>query len=133
MTGDERAADEAAVRRWFDRWIEASTEGDLALAMSLIADDAVFLVPGVGEMDKESFAVAMTADDPSRDFDLDCAIREVRILGEHAWLWIQISLAITDKRTASRSEMAGHALTVLGRQGEGWVVVRDVNTVVEVG
>ena len=38
--------DEQAVRQWFDYWMKATKEGDLQLARSLIADDAVFLVPG---------------------------------------------------------------------------------------
>ena len=78
--------DEQAIRQWFERWMKAATEGDLQLARSLIADDAVFLVPGADRMDKESFAAAATATDPNTDFELDCSIQEIEILGDHAWL-----------------------------------------------
>ena len=124
--------DEQAVRRWFERWMNATREGDLQLARSLIADDAVFLVPGAGRMDKESFAAAVTAGDPNTEFHLDSSIQEIRILGDHAWLWTKISLTMTDKRSKTRSTLAGHSLSVLKRQGEGWAVLRDANTVVPV-
>ena len=124
--------DEQAIRQWFERWMKATKEGDLQLAKSLIADDAVFLVPGADRMDKESFAAAATATDPNTDFELDCSIQEIEILGDHAWLWTKISLTMTDKRSKSRSLMAGHSLSVLKRQGDGWVVIRDANTMVPV-
>jgi uncharacterized protein (TIGR02246 family) len=124
--------DEESIRQWFEQWMKATKEGDLQLAKSLIADDAVFLVPGAGRMDKESFAAAATATDPNTDFQLDCSIKEIKILGDHAWLWTKISLAMTDKSSKSRSLMAGHSLSILRRQGDGWVVIRDANTMVPV-
>jgi uncharacterized protein (TIGR02246 family) len=124
--------DEQAIRHWFAEWMKATQEGDLQLARSLIADDAVFLVPGTDPMDKESFAAAATASDPNTEFALDCSIQEIQILGDHAWLRTKISLTMTDKRSQSRSLMAGHSLSILKRQGDGWVVIRDANTMVPV-
>ena len=112
--------------------MKATKEGDLQLARSLIADDAVFLVPGADRMDKESFAAAATATDPNTEFELDCSIQEIQILDDHAWLWTKISLIMTDKRSKSRSLMAGHSLSILKRHGDGWVVIRDSNTMVPV-
>ncbi|MBI1852154.1 MAG: SgcJ/EcaC family oxidoreductase [Planctomycetes bacterium] len=124
--------DENAVRQWFERWMKATKEGDLQLARSLIADDAVFLVPGADRMDKESFAAAVTATDPNTVFELDCSIQEIRVLGDHAWLWSKSSLRMTDKRSETSSTMAGHSLSILERRGNSWVVIRDANTVVPV-
>jgi len=124
--------DEQTIRRWFDDWMRATKEGDLELARNLIADDAVFLVPGAGQMDKESFAAAATATDTNTEFELDCSIQEIQVLGDHAWLLSAISLAMTDKSTSSRSLMKGDSLSVLKRQGDGWVVIRDANTMVPV-
>ncbi len=124
--------DEQAIRQWFEHWMKATKEGELQLARDLIADDAIFLVPGAGLMDKESFAAAATATDPHSDFELDCSIQEIEILGDHAWLRTSINLAITDKRSSSRSSMAGHSLSILKRRGDGWVVIRDANTMVPV-
>lgn len=120
--------DEQAIRRHFDRWMKATKEGDLELAKSLIAEDAVFLVPGADRMDRAAFAAAATANDPNIEFQIDCSIQEIRVLGDHAWLWTKISLAMTDQRSKTRSLMAGHSLSILKRQGDGWVVFRDANT-----
>ena len=48
--------DEQAIQDLFDNWIKATIEGDLALARNCITDDALFFVPGAGEMDKQTFA-----------------------------------------------------------------------------
>ncbi len=124
--------DEQAIRQYFERWVRATKEGELQLARSLIADDAVFLVPGADRMDKENFAAAATASDPNTEFQLDCSIQEIQVIGDYAWLWTKISLAMTDKRSSDRSFIAGHALSILKRQGEGWVVVREANTMLPV-
>ena len=124
--------DEQAIRNWFDDWMKATKEGDLELARTLIADDAIFLVPGAGQMDKESFAAAATATDPNTEFELDCSVQEIRIFGDHAWLLATISLAMTDKNTNSRTLMKGDSLSVLQRRADGWIVVRDANTMVTV-
>ena len=129
---DPMMHDEQAIRQWFEEWIKATKEGDLPLARTLIADDAVFLVPGAGRMDKESFAAAATATDPNTEFELNCSIQEIQIIGDHAWLWTEISLAMTDKHSKVRSLMAGHSLSILKRHGDGWVVIRDSNTMVPV-
>ena len=98
------------------------------------ADDAIFLVPGAGQMDKESFAAAAaaTATDPNTEFELDCSIQEIYIFGDHAWLLATISLSMTDKNTNSRTLMKGDSLSVLQRRVDGWVVVRDANTMVTI-
>ncbi len=76
--------DEQAIRQWFEDWMRATQEGDLQLARSLIADDAVFLVPGADRMDKESLASAATVTDPNTEFEPGCAIQEIQMLGDHA-------------------------------------------------
>lgn len=124
--------DEQAIQKWFDDWMTATKEGDLELAKSLIADDAIFLVPGAGQMDKKSFAEAATASDPNTDFKLDCAIQEIRVFGDHAWLLATISLEITDKNTNKRSLMKGDGISILQQHGDNWVVIRDANTMISV-
>lgn len=126
------AQDEQSIRRWFDDWMKATKDGDLELARRSIADDAVFLVPHAGQMDKESFAAAATASDPNTDFELDCTIEEVKIIGDYAWLLSNISLTMTDKSSGSKTLMKGDALSILKRKGNGWVVVRDANTMVAI-
>ena len=130
--GVDMERDEQAIRRYFDSWILATTKGDLGLARSLIADDAVFLVPGTGPMDKEGFAAAATASDPNTDFALECSIDEIKVFDDHAWLRTKMSLVMTDRASGTRTKMAGHELSILKRHGDTWVVIRDANTMVPV-
>ncbi|GAB4516935.1 MAG: hypothetical protein Tsb0013_21290 [Phycisphaerales bacterium] len=127
--------DEQAIRAWHEDWIRATTEGDLALAERLIGDGATFLMPGCPPMDGHTFAVGMTGSDPDHPpdpnvaYDLDAKVREIRVFGDHAMLWSEFSLVTTKRDTGERSRMAGHSLTVLERSGDGWVAIRDANTV----
>lgn len=124
--------DEKTIRNWFNDWIFATKEGDLELARSLISDDAIFLVPGAGQMDKQSFAEAATATDPDTEFKLDTEIQEIKIFGDVAWLLYSIKLTMTDKVSGSQTLMKGDELSILERRGNGWVVVRDANTMIAV-
>ena len=57
-------SDEKEIQDLFNNWIRSTIEGNLELARQCIAYDAVFLVPGVGEMDKETFAQAAAGGSP---------------------------------------------------------------------
>ena len=124
--------DEGSIRAWYDDWIRATVEGDLSLALGLVAEDAVFLVPGAGEMDGRAYAEAATGDDPTREYELDSRIREIRVLGDHAVLWTEFSLKSRRKDTGKVSASAGHTLSLLVRDGASWRVVRDANTMAAV-
>lgn len=132
--GEPMQDDEQAIRALFEDWIRATTEGDLELARRCIADDAVFLVPGIpggGEMDKESFAQAAAGQSPEEspfEFDLDSQLREVEVLGDHAYLWVQSKLVITPKEGGEATTMAGHSLSVLQKRDGQWLIYRDANT-----
>ena len=53
MTDDERA-----IRTVIDRWFAATKSGDLETVLSLMTDDAVFMVPGKAPFGKAEFAAA---------------------------------------------------------------------------
>ncbi|MEM9754001.1 MAG: nuclear transport factor 2 family protein [Planctomycetota bacterium] len=122
--------DEAAIREWFDQWINATTRGDAALASTLVADDAIFLVPGPGKMNKQSFIAAATAEDPTgnHDFELDCAIDEIRVAGNTAQVIARLQLDVIEKATGKRSRSSGYSLSFLERRDGKWVTVREANT-----
>lgn len=124
-------SDEQAIRELFNNWIKATTEGDLTLARQCIADDAVFLVPGVGEMDKETFAQGAAGGSPGDspiDFNLDCQLREVNVFGDQAYLWIESTLLCAPKNGDPSTKMAGHSLAVLVKRDGCWQIFRDANT-----
>lgn len=117
-----------SVRAYYDAWMRGMDSGDLELIRSLIADDAVFFAPGTGAMDKDTVAAAVTASDPNYEAHLESDIKEIRVLGEHAWLMTEFSLWLVDTRTDDKVQLVGHTLSILERTDQGWKVVRDMNT-----
>ena len=51
-------SDEDAIRAAVALWMSASQAGDGATVLSLMTDDAVFMVPGQAPFGKEAFAAA---------------------------------------------------------------------------
>ena len=128
-------SDEQEIRELFNDWIKSTIEGNLELARQCIADDAVFFVPGAGEMDKETFAQGAaggTPEDSPIDFDLDSKLRELKVFGDHAYLWIESTLLCSPKNGDRPSQMAGHSLSVLEKRDGRWQIIRDANTVTTV-
>lgn len=128
-------SDEKQIRELFDNWIKSTTVGDLELSHQCIADDAVFFVPGIGEMDKKSFAEAAAGGSPEDspyEFDLDCKLREIKVFGDYAYMWIDSTLVSTPKSGGPASKMAGHSLSVLEKRDGRWQILRDANTLTKV-
>ncbi len=128
-------SDEQEIRELFNNWIKSTTEGNLELARQCIADDAVFFVPGIGEMKKETFAQAAAGESPEEspiDFDLDSKLRELKVFGDHAYLWIESTLLMSPKNGDPSSKMAGHSLSVLEKRDGRWQIIRDANTLTAV-
>jgi len=128
-------SDEQQIRDLFDNWIKSTIEGNLELARQCIADDAVFLVPGAGEMDKETFAQGAAGGSPEDspiDFELDSKLRDIKVFGDHAYLWIESSLICMPKNGDPTSKMAGHSLSVLEKREDRWQIIRDANTMTTV-
>lgn len=124
-------SDEQEIRDLFDDWIKATTEGNLELAHRCIADDALFFVPGAGEMDKITFAQGAAGVSPEEspfEFDLDSKIRELKVFGAHAYLWVESTLVMTPKNGDPAAKMAGHSLSVLVKRDGRWQIFRDANT-----
>jgi len=127
--------DEQEIRELFSNWIKSTTEGNLELARQCIADDAVFFVPGIGEMNKETFAQCAAGGSPEEspiDFDLDSKLRELKVFGDHAYLWIESTLTMSPKSGGPTSKMAGHSLSILEKRDGRWQISRDANTLTKV-
>ncbi len=128
-------SDEKEIRELFDNWIESTIKGDLELAHQCIADDALFFVPGVGEMDKKTFAAAAAGGSPEDSpikFDLDSKLREIKVFRDHAYMWIESTLVMTPKNGDPATKMAGHSLSVLEKRDGRWQILRDANTLTAV-
>lgn len=128
-------SDDEQIRELFDNWIKATTVGDIELARACITDDALFVGPGPWEMDKESFAQAaagVSPEDAPFEYDLKSQLKEVKVLGSHAYMLVESSMTMTPKAGGESTRMAGHSLSVLEKRDGRWQIVRDANTLIAV-
>ena len=121
--------DEQEIRQLVSTWMAATKSGDVEQVLSLIADDAVFLVPGQPVMRKADFAIAARAQSGpgAPRFDGASKIQEIKILGDWAFMWTKLTVTVTPPAGAQPMMRAGHTLTILRKQDGKWVLARDAN------
>ena len=126
MTDDERA-----IRDLVASWMAASQAGDIDTVLNLMADDAIFMVPGREPFGKEAFAAASQE---MQDVGIKgtADIRELNVLGD--WAYLRAYLQVTMTRPGGTPvRRAGYTLTILRKQPDGkWVLARDANLLAEV-
>lgn len=130
----DKQTDEQEIRALVARWMEATRSGDVETVLSLIAEDAVFLLPGQPPMRKQGFAAAsaaQTGKDAPR-IDGNSEIQEVRVLGDWAFMWSHLSVEVTPPHGAPAMRRAGHTLTLFRKQAGKWLLARDANLLVPV-
>jgi uncharacterized protein (TIGR02246 family) len=125
MTDDERA-----IRDLVATWMSASAAGDTAKVLSLMTDDVVFMVPGREPFGKEAFAAAAQGMQGAR-LEGTTDIRELRVLGDWAYLRNSITVTITPPGGSAPARRAGYALTILRKENGKWLLARDANLLTE--
>lgn len=127
-------SDEEEIRQLVSTWMAASKAGDVETVLSLMADDAVFLLPGQAVMRKADFAVAARAQSgqDAPQFDGRSEIQEIKILGDWAFMWSKLTVVVTPPGGAQSMTRAGHTLTIFKKQNGKWVLARDANMLVPV-
>jgi uncharacterized protein (TIGR02246 family) len=125
MSADGRA-DEQAIRKLIDDWMQATARGDLDTVLSLMSDDVVFMTAGREPFGKKEFAAQSQG---LKDIKLEGAAKpvEIKVLGDWAYLRNHIDLTMTPKN-GHPMKRAGYTLTILNRRPDGrWVITRDAN------
>lgn len=122
--------DEQQIRQLVSDWMSASQAGDVAKVLSLMTDDAVFLIAGRPQpMRKADFAAVAQAQagpgGPKIEGHSD--IQEVQVLGDWAFMWSRLQVKMTPPGAAAPTERAGHTLTVLKKEQGRWLLARDAN------
>jgi len=106
--------------------MSASQAGDTATVLSLMTDEAVFMVPGRDPFGKEGFAAA-AQDVKGVRTEGTSDIRELRVLGDWAYLRAYVRVSITPPGGAAVRRI-GYTLTILHREPDGkWRLARDAN------
>ena len=119
--------DEQAIRELIKTWLSASKAGDTQKVLSLMADDVVFLVTGQPAMrGKATFAASQNA---LTGFSIDATseVQEIKVLGEWAYCWTQLTVIITPRTGGTPVKRSGNTLSILHKQADGWVIFRDAN------
>jgi uncharacterized protein (TIGR02246 family) len=124
MSGNTQA-DEQAIRKLIDDWMQATARGDLDQVLSLMSEDVVFMTAGREPFGKEEFAAQSKS---LKDVKLEGTARpvEIKVLGDWAYLRNHIDLTMTPKG-GQPMKRAGYTLTILQRQSGRWVITRDAN------
>jgi uncharacterized protein (TIGR02246 family) len=120
--------DEQAIRELVATWMAASKSGDVETVLSLMTDDVVFMAANREPFGKQAFAASSRA---MSDIEIDGTsdIREIRIIGDWAYLrnFIQLTITPSAGKPINRS---GFTLTILQKQADGrWLLARDANLV----
>lgn len=118
--------DECAIRDLVAAWMQGSREGDAPRVLSLMTDDAVFLVPGRPPFGRAEFAAAF-ADMGDMRIEGHSEIEELQIVGEVAYMRSRLTVTATQP-TGAPVLRAGYALTIVRRETDGqWRIARDAN------
>jgi uncharacterized protein (TIGR02246 family) len=125
--------DEHEIRQLVATWMAASKSGDIKTVMSLMTDDAVFLLPGhvMRKADYEAAGRAM-AKAGAPKFDGKSDIQELRVFGEWAFMWSNLTVVMTPPDGAASVTRAGYTLTIFRKQNDKWLLARDANLLVPV-
>lgn len=119
-------ADERAIRKLIDDWMQASARGDVATTLSMLSDDVIFMTAGREPFGKKEFAARSEG---LKDVKIEGVAKpiEIQVLGDWAWLRNHIAVTMTPKG-GQATKRSGYTLTILQRQPDGrWVITRDAN------
>jgi uncharacterized protein (TIGR02246 family) len=123
--------DEQAIRSAVQTWMKASADGDLPRVLELMDDDVVFLGPGRTPMrGKAVFAEASKAMEGKVRVEGTSDIQEVQVSGDWAYVWTQLTIAMTPADGSAPVHRAGPGLSIWRKKPDGaWVIFRDANMV----
>ncbi|MDD5578508.1 MAG: SgcJ/EcaC family oxidoreductase [Methylobacter sp.] len=123
--------EEQAIRQLVSTWLSATEAGNDEQVLSLIADNAVFLMPGQPPMTKADFAANQAA---HKQFyiHIDSEIQEVQVVGEWAYCWNKLNVVMSPHGDGTTFSRSGNSLSIFQKQAGAWLIVRDANMLVAV-
>ena len=118
-----------SIRNVIESWILATEAGDLDRVLALMAEDVVFLVPGRPPMRGRQSYVEASRSNANFKIEGRPEIQEIKILGDHAYCWIHLTITITPiDGGRAPVRRAGPVLSIYRKEAAGhWVLCRDAN------
>ena len=128
------ADDKQMIRDLIDEWARASGgAGDLEKILSLMDEDAVFLVAGRPPMrGREAFGAQFQEVIEQARMDVSADPQEIEISGDLAYCWNNLSVTMTPLKGGKPMQRSGPVLTIFRKKKDGrWVLSRDANLLTE--
>src|SRR4051794_10750467 len=116
--------DELAIRDVHSTWINAVNAGDLARLLGLMADDVVFLSPGLAPFGRDRFSPHFSAAHQQAQIRCVSELEEVVVVGDVAYTRSRDSLDVTPRDEevtggetgGAATQFAGYRMTVYRKQ-----------------
>jgi uncharacterized protein (TIGR02246 family) len=120
--------DEQAIRDLYAAWRKATLNEDVPTLLGLIADDAVFYVPGQPPMrGKKDFKDLFDSVRGKFSFESQTELDEIVIHGDWAHVVARLAVIMQPRDGRAANHHAGHTLTILKQDKGRWLVYRDAN------
>jgi len=126
MTIDSQT-EEQAIRDMIATWMRASLAGDHETVLSLMAEDALFMLPGQQPFGKEAFRAAAQRQQNFR-IEGKSDIQEIQVLGDWAYMRNYLEVTMLPLDGSKPIRRSGHTLSILRKGIDGkWRLSRDAN------
>ena len=120
--------DEEQIRNLVESWMEATAQNNLDHVLSLIDDEAVFLVANQPPMTKEVFATnSRQMIQQQLEIKGGSNIQEISVSGDLAYCWNNLTVKITKPGEDKTIERRGPVLSVFRKRDGQWRLFRDAN------
>lgn len=121
--------DEQAIRDMITLWHSATARGDVDTVLTLMDENAVFLVTGQPPMrGRAGFERGLRGLLKTHRIESASDIQEVEVSGPWAYCWSQLTVKVIALADNSATSRQGNALSILHKQSDGhWRLVRDAN------
>jgi uncharacterized protein (TIGR02246 family) len=120
--------DEQAIKDLYAQWRQATLSEDVHTLLGLIADDAVFYVPGQPPMrGKKDFKDVFDSIRGKFSFEWQSEFDEIAIHGDWAHVASRLAVIMKPRSGGPAQHQAGYTLTILRKDKGRWLVFRDAN------
>ena len=122
-------SDEQLIRDVIARWHSATAAGDVDSVLSLMADDAMFLVAGKPPMKgRSAFEKSLRSVLASHSIESKGEVKDVEVSGSLAYCWTLLTVRISPRSGGAANERTGSSLSIFRKRSDGtWVLARDAN------
>ena len=122
-------SDEKAVREVINSWHERTATGDIAGVLSLMEEDAMFLVAGKPPMSgRAAFGEGLQALLKHSRIESSASVEEVGVSAGLAYARTYLAVKIIPNNGSSPQTRQGYTLSIFRRAPSGpWLLSRDAN------